>query len=85
MDPMAVDMLGCLDGDQCSDKTQLADAVGAEALFLPVIGRAICGGCVPDVSDVTQCVRCSLTAERLFGVLAFGFWANSFFAGLTPH
>ncbi len=67
MDPMAVDMLGCLDGDQCSDKTQLADAVGAEALFLPVIGRAICGGCVPDVSDVTQCVRCSLTAERLFG------------------
>ena len=30
MDPMAVDMLGCLDGDQCSDKTQLADALGAE-------------------------------------------------------
>ena len=67
MDPMVVDVLVCLDGDQCSDKTLLADAVGAEALFLPVIGRAICGGCVPYVSDVIQSVRCSLMAERLFG------------------
>ena len=67
MDPMVVDVLVCLDGDQCSDKTLLADAVGAEALFLPVIGRAICGGCVPYVSEVIQSVRCSLMAERLFG------------------
>ena len=67
MDPMVVDVLVCLDGDQCSDKTLLADAVDAEALFLPVIGRAICGGCVPYVSDVIQSVRCSLMAERLFG------------------
>ena len=51
MDPMVVDVLVCLDGDQCSDKTLLADAVDAEALFLPVIGRAICGGCVPYVSE----------------------------------
>jgi len=67
VDPMVVDVLVCLDGDQCSDRTLLADAVDAEALFLPVIGRAICGGCVPDVSDVIQSVRCSLMAERLFG------------------
>ena len=31
MDPMVVDMLGCLDGGQCSDKTLLAGAVGGEA------------------------------------------------------
>ena len=67
MDPMVVDVLVCQDGDQCSDRTLLADAVGAEALFLPVIGRAICGGCVPYGSDVIQSVRCSLMAERLFG------------------
>jgi len=66
VDPMVVDVLVCLDGDQCSDKTLLADAVDAEALFLPVIGRAICGGCVPEVSEVIQSVRCSLMAERLF-------------------
>ena len=29
MDPMVVDMLGCLDGGQCSDKT-LMGALGAE-------------------------------------------------------
>ena len=67
MDPMVVDVLVCLDGDQCSDRTLLADAVGAEALFLPVIDRAICGGCVPYVSEVIQSVRSSLMAERLFG------------------
>ena len=67
MEPMVVDVLVCLDGDQCSDRTLLADAIDAEALFLPVIGRAICGGCVPDVSEVIQSVRCSLMAERLFG------------------
>ena len=67
MDPMVVDVLVCLDGDQCSDKTLLADAVDAEALFLPVIGRAICGGCVPYVSEVIQSSRCTLMAERLFG------------------
>ena len=66
MDPMVVDVLVCLDGDQCSDRTLLADAVGAEALFLPVIGRDICGGCVPYVSDVIQSIRCSLMAKRLF-------------------
>ena len=49
------------------DKTLLAGAVGAEALFLPVIGRAIYGGCVPYVSKVIQSMRCSLMAERLFG------------------
>ena len=70
MDPMVVDELVCLDGDQCPDKTLLA--VGAEGLFLPVIGRAICGGCVPDVSEVIQSVRCSLMAKSLFG--GFGVW-----------
>ena len=66
MDPTAVDMLGCLDVGQCSDKTLLAGAVSGEALFLPVIGRDICGGCVPYVSDVIQSIRCSLMAKRLF-------------------
>lgn len=67
MDPMAVDMLVCLDVGQGSDKTQLADAVGAEAGSRPVTGRVLRGSGVPDVSKVIQSMRCSLTAERLFG------------------
>jgi len=66
MDPMAVDMLGCLDGDQCSDRTLLAGAGGAGVGSRPVTGRVLSGGGVPYVSDVIQSIRCSLMTKRLF-------------------
>jgi len=47
MDPMVVDVLGCLDGDQCSDRTLLAGAGGAGVRSRPVTGRVLSGGGVP--------------------------------------
>ena len=45
MDPMVVDVLGCLDGGQCSDKTLLADAGS-----LAIKGHVLSGGGVPCAS-----------------------------------
>ena len=78
MDPMVVDVLGCLDVGQWSDKTLLADAGGAEVK--EIIGyQAAEGpspysmGCVGDISvclsfysEVIQFQRCTLTVKRLF-------------------
>ena len=67
MDPMAVDMLGCLDVGQCSDKTLLAGAGGAGVGSQPVTGRVLSGGGVPFGSEVIQFSRCTLMAKWLFG------------------
>jgi len=62
MDPMAVDMLGCLDVDQCSDKTLLAGAGS-----LASTGHVLSDGGVPYVSEVIQSSLCTLMAKWLFG------------------
>ena len=79
MDPMAVDMLGCLDGDQCSDKTQLADAVGAEVKEIidyqaaegPFPYSMSCvrdiSVCLPFYSEVIQFPRYTLMVKKLSG------------------
>jgi len=67
MDPMVVDVLGCLDGGQCSDKTLLAGAVVGDAGSWPVTGRVLSGGGVPFGSEVIQSSRCTLMAKWLFG------------------
>ena len=65
------DVSAYLDVVQRSVKSQLADAVGVEVVSLPIIGRVINGGYLPFDSVMIQSVRCSLTANRLFG--GFGF------------
>ena len=81
MDPMVVDMLVCLDVGQCSDKTLLADALGAEVK--EIIDYQAAEGpfpysmsyirdisvCLPFYSEVIQFPRCILMVKRLFGDL----------------
>ena len=78
MDPMVVDVLACLDADQCSDKTQLAGALGAEVKEIidyqaaegPFPYSMSCvrdiSVCLPFYSEVIQFQRCTLTVKRLF-------------------
>ena len=97
MDPMVVDVLVCQDGDQCSDKTLLAGAVGAEvteiidsqAAAVPFhysVGHAgYNSACLSHDSEVIHSSRCTLMAERLSGGFGVWFSQNSFLAGLTPQ
>ena len=79
MDPMVVDVLVCLDRDQCSDKTLLADAGGAEVKEIidyqaaedpfPYSMSYIrdISVCLPFYSEVIQSSRCTLMAKWLLG------------------
>ena len=71
MNRILFDVSAYLDVVRSPDKTQVTDAVGVEVVSLPIIGRVINGGYLPFDSVMIQSVRCSLTANGLFG--GFGF------------